>query len=80
MKRKELWWWTRQENIRTLARLPFQADLVWSIAAPAYQRIAAEAAEMRARGVSMRVVAEHFGVNDHTAGKAVRWFHGELSP
>ena len=22
-------------------------------------------------------IAEHFGVDGHTAGKAVRWFHGE---
>ena len=69
---------TRQENIRTLARLPFHADLVWSTPVPVYQRIAAEAAEMRARGVSMHAVAKHFGVDDHTAAKAVRWFHGEL--
>ena len=71
-------WWTRQENIRTLARVPFEADLVWSTPVPVYQRIAAEAAGMRAGGAGFQAIAEHFGVDDHTAAKAVRWFHGEL--
>lgn len=68
----ELDWFTQQQNICTLA------DLVWSTPVPVYQRIAAEAAEMRACGVCMSAVAEHFAVDDHTAAKAVRWFHGEL--
>ena len=42
------------------------------------ERIAADAAEMRARRVSMNAIAEQFGVDDHTAAKAVRWFHTEL--
>jgi len=45
---------------------------------PVYQRIAAEAAEMQARGARVAVIARHFGVDHHTAAKAVRWFHGEL--
>ena len=44
---------------------------------PVYRRLAAEAVEIRARGVSMKAIAEHFGVDDHTVAKAVRWFHGE---
>ena len=73
-----LYFWTRQENIRTLARLSVEVDLVWSTPVPVYRRIAADAAEMRARRVSMNAIAEHFGVDDHTAAKAVRWFHSEL--
>ena len=45
---------------------------------PVYQRIAAEAAELRTRGATFHAIAEHFGVDDHTAADAVRWFHGEL--
>ena len=78
LKTGGLEWWTRQENIRTLARLSVEVDLVWSTPVPVYQRIAADAAEMRARRVSMNAIAEHFGVDDHTAAKAVRWFHSEL--
>ena len=61
-----------------MAALPVQVELRVEPKIPVYQRIAAEAAEMRARGVSMSAVARHFGVDYHTAGKAVRWFHGEL--
>ena len=45
---------------------------------PVYQRIAAQPAEMRAGGVAFHAIAEYFGVDDHTAAKGVRWFHGEL--
>ena len=43
---------------------------------PVYQRIAAEAAGMQDRGVTVAAIARHFGVDDHTAGKAIRWFRG----
>ena len=45
---------------------------------PVYQRIAAQAAEMRAAGVALHAIAEHFGVDGHTAAKAVRWFQREI--
>ena len=38
---------------------------------PVYQRIGAQAAEMRRAGAAFHAIAEHFGVDDHTAGKAV---------
>lgn len=44
---------------------------------PVYQRIAAEAAQMHAGGVSFRAIAQFFGVDHHTATKAVRWLQGE---
>ena len=31
----------------------------------------AQAAEMRRAGAAFHAIAEHFGVDDHTAGKAV---------
>lgn len=49
-----------------------------SVPVPVYQRIAAEAAGMRAGGAGFRVIAAYFGVDDHAAAKAVRWFQGEL--
>lgn len=70
-------WWTRSQRFRTVAAVPFAVALRGLPVTPAYQRIAAEAAERRARGVSMRAIADHFGVDDHTAAKAVRWFHGK---
>ena len=39
-----------------------------------YQRIAIEAAAMYARGVLASGIAKHFGVDHHTADKALRWF------
>ena len=38
------------------------------------QRIAIEAAAMYARGVRVSAIAKHFGVDHHTADKALRWF------
>ena len=35
---------------------------------------AAKAAEMHQRGVSIARIAKHFGIDDHTAAKALRWF------
>ncbi len=33
---------------------------------------------MRVAGISFKVTAQRFGVDDHTAAKAVRWLHGEV--
>ena len=41
---------------------------------PRYQSIAAEAAGLHEAGVTFKAIAECFGVDDHTAAKAVRWF------
>ena len=39
---------------------------------PVYQPIAAQAARMHDRGDTVAAIARHFGVDDHTAVKAVR--------
>ena len=66
---------TRQENIRTLATLPVEVGIHPSEQPqPVYQHIAEEAARMHADGVFMSRIASHFGVDHHTAAKAVRWF------
>lgn len=68
-------WWTRQENIRTLARSPFVVDLVEAAPVPAYRRIAFEATEMRASDLRVAAIARHFRVDHHTVDKAL-WFTG----
>ena len=70
--------WTRTQRLRTLAELPVEVELRDPQTTPVYQRIGAQAAEMCRRGRPFRAIAEHFGVDDHTVAKAVRWFRGEL--
>ena len=41
---------------------------------PRYQLIAAEAARLHQAGQTFKAIAERFGIDDHTAAKAVRWF------
>ena len=36
--------------------------------------VAQEAAQMLDRGVRVNAIARHFGVDYHTADKAVRWY------
>jgi len=36
--------------------------------------IAAEATRLRAAGLTLKAIGARFGVDDHTAAKAVRWF------
>ena len=67
---------TRTQRLHTLAELPFEVELRAVQELLAYQRIAANAAGMQDRGLSVAAIARHFGVDDHTAGKAIRWFRG----
>ena len=70
----ELEFWTRQENIRTIARSSFDVSLVVVGRLPVYRRIAAEATQMRAAGVNVKAISLHFGVDHHTVVKAILWF------
>ena len=65
---------TRTQSLRTLAALSVEVELRDPPTTPVYQRIAAAAVGMRDRGVTVAAIARHFGVDDHTAGKAIRWF------
>ena len=56
------------------AEFPFEAELRAVVPVPVYQRIAAEAAAMRHRSVAVAAIARYFGVDYHTAAKAIRWF------
>ena len=57
-----------------MAALPFEVELRDVSTTPVYQQIAAQAAGMQNRGVTVAAIARHFGVDDHTADKAIRWF------
>lgn len=41
---------------------------------PCYQLIAVAAVRLHQAGLTFKAIAERFGVDDHTAAKAVRWF------
>ena len=62
------------QRLRTLAVLPLEVELRDPPTLPVYQRIAAQAADMRDQGASVTVIARHFGIDYHTADKALRWF------
>ena len=65
---------TRSQRLRTLAALPLDVELRDPPTVPVYQTIGSQAAEMRVKGVSVTAIARHFGVDYHTAVKALRWF------
>ena len=67
-------WWTRHESARTSARMALELDLGRVLKTPRYQLIAAETAGLHQAGLTFKAIAERFGVDDHTAAKAVRWF------
>ena len=66
--------WTRSERLRTLGRVLAHVDICDPPKTPIYQVIAAEAAAMRDRGDRVSAIAKHFGLDHHTADKALRWF------
>lgn len=68
-------WWTRNEHIRTQARLPVELALrLLPGPVPVYQRIAAKAACMRRDQYSVQAIAFEIGVAHRTAAKAIRWY------
>ena len=66
-------WWTRSHRIRTSAEVPFQAALLETAQAPAYQRIASQAKHLRDLGLSLSRIAHHLGVTDKTVAKGLAW-------
>ena len=58
----------------TLAQLPVELALRDVPAIPIYQSMAPEAARMHDRRVTLKAIAQHFGVDRFTAAKALRWF------
>ncbi len=66
-------WWTRSQRIRTAGALPFEAALLETAEAPAYQRIAQQAKHLQQLGLSLSRTARQLGVTDKTVAKAIRW-------
>lgn len=60
-------------------RLPIDAPLRDLTSPPLYQRMAPEAARLRAAGLSDHAIGLRFRVTDKTAAKAIRWFLGRLA-
>ena len=67
-------WWTPSQRCRTLSHDPFDVDLRSFVAVPVYQSIAAEVAQMSARGDLVAVIARDLRVDRKTVKKALRWF------
>ena len=66
-------WWTRSQWTRTAAALPLVVELRNAVVTPIYQSMAPQALELRERSVSVAAIARVFGVDHHTATKALRW-------
>ena len=73
VKRRRPGWWTRSQWTRTAAALPLVVELRNAVVTPIYQAMAPQALELRDRGVSVARIALLFGVDHHTAKKALRW-------
>ena len=58
---------------RTAAAVPLAVELRNPVLTPIYQLMAPQALELRERGVSVAAIARRFGVDHHTAAKALRW-------
>ena len=66
--------WTRSERFRTLGRLLAAVRISDPFVIPIYQVIAGVSAAMFDRGARVTAIARRFGVDHHTAAKALRWF------
>ena len=67
-------WRTRSQRLRTLVQIAAQVELRGPVKTPIFQVIAQEAAAMRDRGNRVSAIARKFGVDYHTADKAIRWY------
>ena len=54
--------------------MPDRVDICDIFKSLIYQVIAPEAIAMQGRGVLVSAIAKHFGVDHHTADKALGWF------
>ena len=66
--------WRCSQRLRTLAQVAAQVELRGPVKTPIFQVIAQEAAAMRDRGDHVSAIARKFGVDYHTADKAIRWY------
>ena len=66
------------KTTRTVAVLPLEEVLRDTVPAPASQRLAPWAADLRLKGWSDHSIAVEFGVSDKTIAKAICWFGSRL--
>ncbi len=62
-------WWTRNERTRTVGARPLEDVLRDAVPAPAYQRLASAAADLRLKGWSHHSIALEFGVTGKTIAR-----------
>ncbi len=67
-------WWRRTERFRTLGRLFADVAISDPFVIPIYQVLPGVSGAMFDRGARVSGIAKHFGVDHHTAAKALRWF------
>jgi hypothetical protein len=71
-------WWTLSQRIRTVAQMPFEAEILGKGAAPVYQQIASKAFQMKHLGMSDSAIAGRLGVTDKTVAKSIAWFRRSI--
>ena len=59
--------------IRAFVRLPVEIEFRDPPTTPTYQAMVPEAVRMHRAGLTLKAIAQHFGVDDYLAAKAVRW-------
>ncbi len=64
-------WWTLSQRIRTLAQIPFEADILDTGATPIYQHIAPKIFQLNQLSLSDSPIARRLGVTDKTVAKAI---------
>ena len=63
-----------RKGFAPLPRLCLRLSFLLSVETSVYQLFALRAAELRAPGVGVNAITNHFGVDHHTADEALRWF------
>ena len=66
-------WWTLSQRIRTLAQIPFEAEILDTGAAPIYQQIAPKAFQLKQLSLCNSLISRRLGVTDKTVAKAIAW-------
>ena len=66
--------WKRSQRLRALVQIAVQVELRGPVKTPIFHLIAQEAAAMRDRGDRVSAIPRNFGVDYHTADKAIRWY------
>ena len=71
--------WTRTQRLRTDPRILLKVPLCVALEPPMYQRLAPEAARLRALGLSDQRISARLRVDAKTVAKGIRWFDGRVA-